>query len=294
MAEVPIPDHLVAFARARGEAGERWLERLPGLVATLSERWAVELEPPFGDPPGAAGWLAPGRLADGTPVVLKLAWPHAEARTEAAGLRCFDGDGAVRLLDADEAEFALLLERVEPGHDLWSVDVDTGAEVTAALLRRLWRPPPAGTAIGTLAAEVDTWIDRLRDGHPRYPAAAVRAAIDRGRSLADTQPDPVVLHGDLHPFNILRSSDRGWLAIDPKPLIGDPAYDLAQYLGNRVEGALPAHDPQRELLRQIDRFADLLGLDRRRVAGWAAVKAVAWNFGVADVALFGAIDTALA
>jgi streptomycin 6-kinase len=282
VAEVPIPEHLVAFAGARGDAGCRWLDGLPALVTELSERWAVDLEPPLGDPPGAAGWLAPGRRADGTPVVLKLTWPHAEARTEAAGLRVFDGVGAVRLLEADEDELALLLERVLPGEDLWTLDVDEGAAVTMELLGRLWRPSGGAAGIGTLADTVDAWVDR----HP--------GIADRARELVATQPDPVVLHGDLHPFNILRSSDRGWLAIDPKPLVGDAAYDLAQYLGNRVEAALATVDPQAELVRQIERFADGLGLDRRRIAGWAAVKAVAWNFGDEDVALFGAIDTALA
>jgi streptomycin 6-kinase len=282
VAEVAIPEHLAAFVADKGEPGRRWLDGLPALVTECRERWSVELEEPFGDPPGAAGWLAAGTLPDGTAVVLKLTWPHPEARTEADGLRWFDGRGAVRLLEADESGFALLLERVEPGDDLWTLGVDEGAAVTVDLLGRLWRPTAGAAGIGTLADTVDAWAER-------HPLIAERAL-----GLAATQPDPVVLHGDLHPFNILRSSDRGWLVVDPKPLLGDPAYDLAQYLHNRVQGARATPDPQAELLRQIHGFADGLGLDPRRIAGWAAVKAVAWNFGTDAVVLFGAIDAALA
>jgi streptomycin 6-kinase len=84
------------------------------------------------------------------------------------------------------------------------------------------------------------------------------------------------------------------VAIDPKPLVGDPAYDLAQYLHNRVDDARATADPQGEVIRQLDVLADGLGLDRRRVAGWAAVKSVAWDFGADDAVLFAAVDAAVA
>jgi streptomycin 6-kinase len=105
---VVVPEYLVRFARQRGPSGEQWLQRIPVLVAELMARWGVELAAPLGDPPGPAGWIAPGRLASGTEVMFKLSWPHREAETEADGLRFFDGQGAVRLLASDPAHLALV------------------------------------------------------------------------------------------------------------------------------------------------------------------------------------------
>jgi streptomycin 6-kinase len=290
---VAIPEYLVAFGRARGPSGLQWLERLPGLVAELRTRWELELEPPLGDPPGAMGWIAPARLPDGTEVVLKLSWPHTEAESEAAGLRFFDGRGAVRLVASDEARFALLTERIRPGDDLWSLGVDEANAVAAGVLRRLWREPPQEPGpFRTLAETVGEWNRSYAVSRRDYPKTLVQAAVDRGRSLVATQSDLVVIHGDFNLSNVLRSSRGEWLAIDPKPLIGDPAYDLAQYLAQRVEAAAEREDPGRELLRQIDSFAGALSLDRGRIAAWAAVKAVGWNWGAAMAETFAALALA--
>ena len=94
-----------------------------------------------------------------------------------------------------------------------------------------------------------------------------------------------VVHGDFNPFNVLKAADGRWLAIDPKPLIGDPAYDLAQYLANRVEAAIATRRPAEELFRQVRFFARALDLDPTRVARWAAVKAVGWDWGPSTAAL---------
>ena len=89
----------------------------------------------------------------------------------------------------------------------------------------------------------------------------------------------MVLHGDFHPGNVLSAAREPWLAIDPKPLVGDPAYDLAQWLGNRCESAERRADPVAAIRQQIERLSDLLCLDPARVAGWAFVKSVAWDWG---------------
>jgi len=291
---VAIPEYLAAFGRARGPAGLQWLERLPRLVNELRARWALNLEPPLGDPPGAMGWVAPGRLPDGTEVVLKLSWPHHEAETEAAGLRFFDGRGAVRLVESDEARFALLTERIRPGDDLSSLETDDANAAAAGVLRRLWRPAPAEPGpFGTLAETVAAWNDGYAGSRRDYPQTLVEAAVERGRSLVETQRDLVVLHGDFNLSNVLRSGDE-WLAIDPKPLIGDPAYDLAQFLAQRARVAVGGRDPAGELLRQIDFFADAVALDRRRIAGWAAVKAIGWNWGTAVAETFAQLAEATA
>lgn len=278
-----IPPHLAALVErnAARAIDPGWLDRLPALVEELATAWDLELGPPLGDPPAPAGWLAPGRRrGDGAPVMFKATWPHPEAATEAAGLRHFAGRGAVRLLHADEDRFVLVTELVRPGHDLWAI-VDEGEadDVAMAVLRRLWHPPPLGTTIGTLAAEVDTWH---LEGDVRRRAADLLASSDPSGD--------VVVHGDFNPSNVLASEPDGggWVVIDPKPLVGEPAYDLAQYLANRAPTVAP------EALRAyIERLSATAGLDPARVAGWAAVKAVGWSWGAELAGRFAAAADAL-
>ena len=94
-----------------------------------------------------------------------------------------------------------------------------------------------------------------------------------------SQPRTVLLHGDFHPGNVLAAAREPWLAIDPKPLLGDPAYDLAQWLGNRCEAVERSPDAGSAIRRQIDHLSDLLNLDPARVAGWAFVKSLGWDWG---------------
>ena len=96
----------------------------------------------------------------------------------------------------------------------------------------------------------------------------------------------MVVHGDLNPFNVLRSQREPWLAIDPKPLVGDPAYDLAQFLANYSAQADASGDPKRFYADAIGFFAGALGLSRYRIAAWAFVKAVGWSWGAPLAALF--------
>jgi streptomycin 6-kinase len=277
---IEIPPHLAALVERNGDRAidPGWLDRLPALVEELATAWDLELDAPIGDPPAPAGWLAPGRRrADGRPVMFKATWPHPEAATEAAGLRHFAGRGAAHLLHADEGRFVVVTELVRPGHDLWTVtDPDEADDLAMRVLRRLWHPPPPATPIATLADEVAGW--RLEGAVARRAAAL----------LATLAPDDlVVVHGDYNPSNVLASDD-GWVVIDPKPLVGEPAYDLAQYLANHVGRATPD-----EVRGRIERLAARAGLDPARVAGWAAVKAVGWSWGEDLAARFAAAADAL-
>lgn len=87
--------------------------------------------------------------------------------------------------------------------------------------------------------------------------------------------DDVLCHGDLHPENILLSGG-SWLAIDPKPLVGDRAFDLAQWLGNYCRG-LVGRGRGDQIAAAIEGFSNLAGVDKVRAAGWAFVKKVAWG-----------------
>ena len=259
----PIPERLAATCGATPER-RAWLERLPGALRDLQERWALSLDAPFDGAEGSCAWVAPVvRAADGTRAVLKLGMPHMEAEHEIQALRFWDGDGAVRLLDADEALNALLLERCAPGAPLRDLPESEQDVVLAGLLRRLWRVPPAPHPFRPLSAMTAQWAAETIADSARWPdAGLVREGLRLFEELSRAAPGDVLLATDLHAGNVLRAQREPWLAIDPKPFVGDPAYDATQHLLNCRERMRA--DPH----ATIARFADLLGLDRERVRRW--------------------------
>jgi streptomycin 6-kinase len=267
--------------------GADWLDRLPRLVAECAARWDLEVGEPFA--PATVSYVAPVTRADGTPAVLKVNFPEPESEHEAAALAHWDGAGAARLLAADAERRALLVERCAPGEPLWRVaDEDAANRAAAAVLRRLWRPPPAGHPFRALDAEARRWAAELprryeRHGRP-FDRALLHSAVAWIDELLASPVPPVVIHQDLHGGNVLRAAREPFLAIDPKPLVGDPAFDVASLLRDR-RGELAADpSPVRRMRRRLDQLSADLELDRERMRRWAVVHALAW--GMDDAAWF--------
>jgi streptomycin 6-kinase len=282
-----IPAFLQHYIAQFGDIGTQWLADLPRHVATLEEEWGFRVGPGL-DHGGAVSWVAPVERSDGSQAILKIGLPSGEARFEGQALRFLDGRGAVRLLRASDDGFSLLLERCLPGTDLWSLSEAEGNAVASRMLARLWREPDPSAPFMSLADYVATWWERLPrlTAGAEYDAELVTAAMARERELTAGQPRHVLLHGDFHPGNILAAEREPWLFIDPKPLVGEPAYDLAQLLYNRARFLIQSDDATVQLRRQIERFATDLGLDPARIAGWAFVKALGWHCGPEFVRLF--------
>lgn len=273
----PIPED---FARTQtslhGEAGLAWLNRLPASTKELEERWSLEVGSPF--PNLSYNWVVPAVREDGTPAILKLSFPgDKEFGTEAEALRLFDGGGICRMLGLDLDRGAMLLERLEPGAPLTTVDNDEEATAIAAnVMRKLWRPAPANHNF-PLVSDWAGGFDRLRrrfdGGTGPMPARLVEEAESLFADLLASQGGPLLLHGDLHQENILTAGREPWLAIDPKGVVGEAAYDTAALLHNPVE-ALDAPDPKRLLERRLDVLSWELGLDRARIRAWGLAQAV--------------------
>ncbi len=277
-----IPDD---FVRAQTEihgmtAGRAWLDRLPAILGACAHQWGLTLGPPF--PHLSYNYAAPAVRADGTPVVVKACSPTGEFPGELAALRVYDGRGAARVLAVDRAREVLLLERLEPGTLLHAVEDDEEATAIAAgVMRALWRPAPRDHPFPSVA-DWGAGFVRLRrrygGGTGPFPSALVEEAERLFAALDASAAAPVVLHGDLQHYNILDAGARGWLAIDPKGLIGDPAYETGALLRNRLPVPLSNPEAGRVLARRVDQFAAQLGLDRARVRGWGLAQAVlsAW------------------
>lgn len=263
-----------------GPAGEAWLANLPALIAAYEARWTVRAFPPF--PNLSYNYAAPGERQDGTPVVLKLGVPSPELRGEIEALRLYDGRGCVRLLEGAPDEGALLLERLRPGTMLSTVADDEAATLIAAnVMRALWVPAPVEHSFPTVAGWA-AGLKRLRQGFAGgtgpLPAPLVDVAEGYFAELLASSGEPVLLHGDLHHFNILAAEREPWLALDPKGLVGEAAYDVGALLHNPVGGYLDVPDPGRKLARRVAILAEVLGFDRRRIAMWGTAVAVlsAW------------------
>ena len=264
-----IPSRLAASCAHRPERAT-WLADLPNAIDGIATRWRLRLGAPFDSEDVSCAWVAPAWLPDGTPAVLKLGMPHMEGAHELAGLRFWNGDAMVRLLDADETLNAMLLERCIPATPLRSLPEPDQDVVVARLLRRLWRKPPVSPAFRPLSAMLDYWSRETLAGEPRWTdAELVREGLRLFEELPRTARSSALLATDLHAGNVLRAEREEWLAIDPKPFIGDKAYDVTQHLLNCRE-RLRA-DP----FGVIDRVASLAGVDAGRVRLWTFARLAA-------------------
>ncbi len=257
--------------------GAAWLNSLPLLLAECERRWQLKIaKTPF---TLSHSYVAPALTARDREVVVKLGVPNPELSTEIRALRLYGGGAAVRLLDADEQKGLLLLEHLRPGSMLLRVEDDALATVTVArTMRELWRPLPAEPQFPT-AAKWASGLQRLRQrfggGTGPFDPRLVQTAESLFGELLASSDSPVLVHGDLHHFNILSATRRPWVAIDPKGLAAERAYEVGALLRNPAPHLCLDLGVQR---RRIDLLADELGFDRRRIVGWAAAQAVlsAW------------------
>lgn len=268
---IALPPSLVEAAEREGR--QAWLTTLPETLRVLEERWSLTVGPPF-DPGGQASWAAPARGRLGEDLVLKLGWRHPEAAHEADGLRAWNGNGSVRLHAAEELDetLALLLERCRPGTSLAARPEPEQDVVIAGLLERLWLVPPPGHRFRPLQVMCDQWADgflaRYQPGPASLDGGLVRAGIELFRALPGTADQAVLLCTDLHAGNVLAAVREPWLMIDPKPYLGDPAYDPLQHMLNCERRLV---DDPRGL---AGRMAGLLGLDAERLLLWLFARCV--------------------
>ncbi|WP_020014242.1 aminoglycoside phosphotransferase family protein [Promicromonospora sukumoe] len=286
---IDVPE---AFARTtverEGESGAAWLAELPVTVDGLMERW--ECAPDGAVLHGGVGVIVPVRRRSGDAAVLKVSFPHPGNVHGPDAFAAWGGRGAVLLHARDDARFAMLLERA---HTSTLADANTDADaddaaadlsdevaaVAGRLSRRLAIPAPPG--LPRLRHRAEGWEQELhRDAEElphRLPAHVVDAAVATVREIGSMQPD-VLVHGDLHPRNILRADREPWLAVDPKGYAGDPAYDVGAFLKARAVTFLEADDLEKAVRRTLDVFAEAAELDRERVQRWAQLHLVQASF----------------
>ncbi|MDQ3992539.1 MAG: phosphotransferase [Actinomycetota bacterium] len=229
------------------------LERAAHEVAV---EWALTLGPPF--TLSRYSYVAPA----GDDAVLKVTPPEDdESNEEGDALALWEGEGAVRLLRRDGERRALLVERARPGNDIAELREDEATAIAVDIGLRLWRP--AAEPFRWIGDHVPRWLDNAeRNGGARRDlmplARELYATLDVGRET--------LVHGDFHHQNLLRS-ERGYLAIDPKPMLGEPEYDVPSFLWN----PLPCRLRVEHLECRLAAFA-AAGLDEERIRKWTVIR----------------------
>jgi streptomycin 6-kinase len=259
--------------------GAEWLASLPRIVDRCVEQWSLTLEPPF--EPAHISLVLPATVPEGRAAVLKVNFPDEESEHEATALAHWRGEGAVELIAEDFSLRALLVERCVPGDQLWSVEDDEEAtRIAASVLSLLWRSAPVDAPYRLLADEAARWACELpREwaglGKP-FERRLVDEAVAACLELGPDQGESVVLHQDFHGGNVLRAERAPWLAIDPKPLLGEREFDAASLLRDRRD-ELGRVDDARRLRRRLEILEDELGLDVERMRRWGIAHALAWG-----------------
>jgi streptomycin 6-kinase len=232
------------------------LGRLERVAREVAAEWGLELGTPFGL--ARSSYVAPA----GDDAVLKVTPPEDdEADEEPDALALWAGDGAVRLLRHDRARRALLLERARPGEDLADLPEDEATAVAVEVGLRLWRP--AAAPFRAIADHVPRWLDAAeREGG----AGAELIPLARGLYESLDVGSATLVHGDFHHHNLL-ASRRGRLAIDPKPMLGEPEFDVPSFLWN----PLPCRLRLDLLERRLAAFA-AAGLDEGRMRAWTVIR----------------------
>ena len=270
MSGFELPPGLAARREPGGGPFGDFLDGLPALAREIVGEWQLSQDGPALH--GRTALVLPVRTRAGRPAVLKLGFPHDEAMYEHLGLQHWHGRGAVELLRADPRRWALLLERLHPEDltDLWDLEA---CEVVAGLYGRLH--VPALPQLRRLSSYVGRWTDRLAalPSDAPLPRRLVEQAVSLGRGfVGDAATDARMIHGDLHYENVLAADREPWLAIDPKPMAGDPHYEVAPMLWNRFEEVVASGSVRDALRRRFHRIVDAAGLEEDRARDWTIVR----------------------
>lgn len=255
------------------EAGQSWVDRLPNLLNELAERWQVSVQPPF---KLSYNYVAPVKRANGSMAVLKVGFPNPQLRTEIEALRLYNGSSICKLLAYDAEKYALLLEYIQPGQPLWTLANNEQETIIAAqVMQKLWQPISSEyyAIFPSLAQYTSALLklpDFFDDGFGPFPRRLVETAVSLREELLANTIQPMLLHGDFHHENVLNAKRQPWLALDPKGVIGDAAYEIGAFLYNPNAERVTRSD----LICRICVFSEVLGIDKQRLISWGIVQAV--------------------
>jgi streptomycin 6-kinase len=312
------PEFISNIQGVFGERGDAFLKALPDLIAEASARWGLtDIRPSpelsynfvaFAKRASTADFAKSASSSAQREVVLKMGVPNREMISEMAALRLFNGEGACKLLDYDEERCWMLLEKLNPGVMLAEMEDDEEAtRIAAEVMKRIWRPVGDVTlsdSEGSLPSsqrlfgrdersirvtydnfiQLTDWFDGLKKLRKMYDGGTGplnEKLVERvERSVSDffaENHNPVLMHGDFHHYNIL-SSERGWLVIDPKGVIGPAGYEVGPLMTNPWGSLSEWINFKVQIKKRVDILHEHLGFERERILEWTLAHAIlsAW------------------
>lgn len=269
-------DFVKSIGDGYGQSGKKWLHELPDLLDQCSRKWGVTFESSVQK--FSYNYVCNVTRKNGENAIVKLGYPgEKEVSTEMDALTIFDGTCSVRILEKDQKLGAMLLERIQPGYTITSLlrsDPEQATTIMASLIRDTPKPIPREHSF----PEVKDWMHACSNVR-KLPAAkdiSFMKILDRTENIFNeldaSSTHKLVLHGDIHHENVLYSEERGWVTIDPKGIIGDPAFNAARFLRNPK--GLFSENPEKIAPWLIEKVANILNQSAKHLAGWAYIDSV--------------------
>ena len=212
--------------------GQKWLDNIPELLKTYETKWGLKAKGAFEDL--SINYVEKAQTKNGEDVVLKIGFPEdQEFSREVSALEIYNGNGAVKILREDLDNSVLLLEACLPGKPLHSLnDEEKEILIFTNTAKRVWKKVTKDSEFPKLSDEVkyfDWYFGNKEKAQKYLPEELVKKALEKYKNLIESQKELYLLHSDLHHDNIL-SSDRGWLAIDPRGLIGEREFKAGVFI----------------------------------------------------------------
>ncbi|MGW7080720.1 aminoglycoside phosphotransferase family protein [Streptomyces sp. NPDC054866] len=267
------PQRLVTALGETAQDGDDWLAKLPEAAEQAVSLRELTVERVH-VPGGRSGLVILVRLADGTPAVLKLVPPRSRPESERAALAHWNGLGAVRLLDPSAADGALLLERLHRDVSVRSLPEAKALLEAAGTLRRLWVEPPTDHRFETVAERTGRQAEAMRASVDAEVGPLVEAALAAREELLAGDVEVRLLHGTFRQSKVLQGDRVPWLAVGPDPVVGEPAFDLARLVRDRVEDLIASPSGASITRRRVKKLAESLDVDQERLRGWTLFRAV--------------------
>ncbi|MFK0230010.1 aminoglycoside phosphotransferase family protein [Streptomyces sp. NPDC090303] len=262
MDEIP-EDFIRLLSLEYGEAGERFIAELPQRIEHFLENWALSSSGKFMH--GATALVLPVLMKNGDTAALKFPYLDGESNGEPIALGAWGGQASVRLFAHDEVTGTMLLERLDPDRTLLKLaetDSRVAVHSIGLLLNRLTsvRAPEGLPRLRDVTRKILSEAPGVLDGCE--PNGDRRLALSCLAVLAEVAQESGdrLLHNDLHFGNVLGAEREDWLAIDPRPVSGDPGYELLTVLAS--------HYIADEVIWRFDLLTEMLALDRERATAW--------------------------
>lgn len=290
--EFNIPDELQQkILAAHGDKGCTWLSKLPELISKYQKLWDITLIEFVSDL--SYNFVAHAKFNHNSArVIFKAVVPGQYYKSELQAMEFFAGAGCVELLNYVIEDGVMLLEEAQPGTTLAeytrSGRDEEATVICAELIKSLHAKKFTQHSLKSPPQNLHDLFSEFEDIKPLvYKTGSVfelkvllRAQHEYADLLKSTKTN-ILLHGDLHHFNILKSKTKNWLAIDPHGIVGDPVFEIAAFMRNPYPGVLKIGDTKKLLQRRIDIFADYLGFDKQRIWRWSFahnILAAGWMF----------------